>query len=142
MIGWVVVAAVGLSVVLTVAFWQKIVTWANQRLAAWLGEHFGSEVREAFLLILAGSDRLMVLTQRAISNIQARLVKARLFFRQLNGGREHEKVIQAELRQPDGEIIKVEAAEVVPWHELPDEVREKFIRRQTTSVELELKLGE
>jgi len=29
---------------------------------------------------------------------------------------------------------------VVPWHELPDEVREKFIRRQAHSVEMELKL--
>lgn len=137
---WVVVAAAGVIVALTVAFWQKIVTWANQHLAGWLHQYFGEDVREAFLLILAGGDRLMIAFQRALETVQARLVRARIVFRQLLGGREHERVVQAELRQPDGEIVKVEAAEVVPWHELPDDVREKFIRRQTSSVELELKM--
>lgn len=137
---WVVVAAAGLMVALSVAFWQKIVTWANQNIAEWLGKSFGEDVREAFLLILAGGDRLVIAFQRALAEVETRLVRARVFFRQLAGGRQHEKVVQAELRQPTGEIVKVEAAEAVPWHELPDEVREKFIRRQTASVELELKL--
>jgi hypothetical protein len=135
---WVVVAAAGLFVALSVAFWQKIVTWANQHLTTWLGTYFGEDVREAFLLILAGGDRLVIAFQRAVEKLQSRLVRARVFFRQLLGGREHERVVQAELRQDNGEIVKVEAAEVVPWHELPDDVREKFIRRQSTSVELEL----
>jgi hypothetical protein len=137
---WVVVAAAGLIVALSVAFWQQIVTWANQHLAGWLGKYFGEDVREAFLLILAGGDRLVIAFQRALATVESRLVAARIFFRQLAGGRQHEKVVQAELRKDDGEVVKVEAAEVVPWHDLPDEVREKFIRRQTSTVELELKL--
>jgi hypothetical protein len=124
------------------AFWQQIVTWANQKLAGWLGTLFGDDVREAFLLMLAGSDRLMIAAKRTIALIEARLVSARILFRQLLGGREHEKVIVAEIRTDSGEVVKMEAAEVVPWHELPDEVREKFIRRQTAKVELELKLSE
>lgn len=136
---WVVVAA-GVVVALTIAFWQKIVTWANQQLAGWLGKMFGEDVREAFLLILAGGDRLVIAFQRALGIVQTRLVSARILFRRLFGGREHERVIQAEVRKDTGEIVTLEAAEVVPWHELPDDVREKFIRRQTATVELELKL--
>jgi hypothetical protein len=137
---WVVVAAAGLAVVLTVAVWQKIVNWANGLLAGWLGDLFGDELREAFLMLLAAGDRFAVIAQRTFNLMQQRIVRARIIFRQLQGGREHEKVIQADLRKENGEIVQMEAAEVVPWHELPDEVREKFIRRQTASVELELKL--
>lgn len=136
---WVVVA--GLGVALTMAFWQQIVTWANQKVAGWLGTLFGEDVREAFLLMLAGSDRLVIAAKRAVALIEARLVSARILFRQLFGGREHEKVIVAEIQQDNGELMKMEASEVVPWHELPDDVREKFIRRQTAKVELELKLS-
>jgi hypothetical protein len=139
---WVVIAAAGLTVGLAIAFWQQIVTWANQQLAAWLAELFGSELRDAFLLILAAADRSVVIVQRAITDVQARLIRARILFRQLRGGREHQKVVQAEMRRDDGQIVKLEAAEFVAWHELPDDVREKFIRRQTASVEMELSLKE
>jgi hypothetical protein len=139
---WIVIAAAGLAVGLTVVFWKQIVAWANQRIAGWLSDLFGEETREAFLLLLAGVDRSVILVQRALTEVQARLVKATLIFRQVREGREHQKVVKAEMRQEDGNIIELEAAEVVPWHELPDDVREKFIRRQTASVEMELKLKE
>ena len=139
---WVVIAAAGLTVGLAIAFWQQIVTWANQQLAAWLAELFGNELRDAFLLILAAADRSVVIVQRAVTDVQARLIRARILFRQLRGGREHQKVVQAEMRRDDGQIVKLEAAQFVPWHELPDDVREKFIRRQTASVEMELSLKE
>jgi hypothetical protein len=139
---WVVIAAAGLTVGLAVAFWQQIVTWANQKLAAWLADLFGNELRDAFLLILAAADRSVVIVQRAITDVEARLIRARILFRQLRGGREHQKVVQAEMRRADGQIVRLEAAEIVPWHELPDDVREKFIRRQTASVEMELSLKE
>ncbi len=139
---WIVVAAVGLAVALTVAFWQQIVTWANQKLAGWLENLFGNELKEAFLLLLAAADRSVVMAQRAVTVLQERLVSARILFRQLRGGREHEKVVKAEFRQPDGQIVEMQAAEIIPWHELPDDVREKFIRRQTSSVEMELRLKE
>ncbi len=136
---WIVV---GVAVILAVAFWQQIVTWANHTLAGWLNNLFGPELRDAFLLLLASADRSVVLVQRALHLVQERLISARLFFRRLQGGQLHEKVIQAEIRKPDGEIVKMEAAEVVQWHELPDEVREKFIRRQSAEVQLELKMKE
>ena len=139
---WMVIAAAGLAIGLTVAFWREIVTWANQRIAGWLGEMYGDEVKEAFLLLLAGVDRSVILAQRAVAQLEARIVKARILFRQLQGGRAHEKVVQAQMRTDDDEIIDLEAAEIVPWHELPDDVREKFIRRQSASVEMELKLKE
>jgi hypothetical protein len=138
---WVVLAAAGLTVALTVAFWQRIVNWANAKLAQWLGEMFGDDVREAFLLLLTAGDRLIVSVQRAAELVQSRLVRAQIFFRRLSG-QEHEKVIRAEVKNDAGEVITVEAAEIVAWHELPDDVREKFIRRQTATVELELKLKE
>lgn len=134
---WVVIAGMA---ALTMVFWQQIVTWANQTLADWLGTLFGEEVREAFLMLVAGADKLMVLAQRAVTQVRDRLVRARLIFRQLEGGQKHEKVLKAEVRKDSGEIVQMEAAEVVPWHELPDEVREKFIRRQSATVELELKM--
>ena|ERR1700694_5040173 len=137
---WIVVAAAGVVVALTVAFWQQIVTWANQRLAGWLADTFGNDLRDAFLLILAGADRSMVLAQRAVTLIQERLISARILFRQLRGGQAHEKVVIAQIKRDDGQVVQMEAAEVVPWHELPDDVREKFIRRQAASVEMELKI--
>jgi hypothetical protein len=132
----------GVAVMLAVAFWQNIVTWANQKLASWLNDIFGAELRDAFLMLLASADRSVVMVQRALQLVQERLISARLFFRRLQGGQVHEKVIQAEIRKPDGEIVRMEAAEVVQWHELPDEVREKFIRRQSAEVQLELKVKE
>ena len=140
--GWVVVAAVGVVVALTVAFWQQIVTWANQTLAGWLAEKFGAELRDAFLLILAGADRGVVISQRALALIQERLISARVLFRQLQGGQAQEKIVEAEIKQDNGEIAILQAAELVPWHELPDDVREKFIRRQSPSVEMTLKIKE
>jgi hypothetical protein len=139
MMGWVVVAAVGVVVAFTVAFWQQIVTWANQTLAGWLAERFGPELRDVFLLILAGADRSVVISQRAASLIQDRLVSARVLFQQLQGGQTTQKIVVAEIKQDDGEVVMLQAAELVPWHELPDDVREKFIRRQSPSVELTLK---
>jgi hypothetical protein len=139
-IAWFLIA--GVAAGLTVAFWQQIVTWANQTLAGWLSDLFGDELRDAFLLLLAAADRSMVLVQRALTRVQARLVRARILFRQLQQGREHQKVVRAEMRRDDGQIIEMEAAEIVPWHELPDEVREKFIRRHATTVEMELRLKE
>ncbi len=136
---WVVIAA-GVAVALSVAFWQQIVNWANRTLADWLGQLFGEDVREAFVLLLAAADRLNVAAQRALTLLQQRLVRARIIFRRVNEGRLHEKVVQAAFQQADGQLIQMEAAEVVPWHELPDEVREKFIRRQSAEVEIELKL--
>ncbi len=137
---WIVVAAAGIVVALTVTFWQRIVTWANSTLAGWLSERFGSELRDAFLLVLAGADRSVVLMQRAVTLIQDRLISARIFFRQLRGGQSHEKVVEAQIKQDDGQVVTLQAAEVVPWHDLPDDVREKFIRRQAAEVELELKM--
>ncbi len=139
---WIVIAAVGLVVSITLAFWKNIVTWANEQIAGWLAKLFGEDVKEAFLLLLAGVDRSVVILRRALDAVQARLIRARILFIQLRGGREHRKVVKAEMRREDGSIVELEAAEVVPWHELPDNVREKFIRRQTTSVEMELKLKE
>jgi hypothetical protein len=139
---WVIIAAAGVAVGIGIAYWQQIVTWANQWLANWLDELFGKELRDAFLLILAAADRSVVLVQRALTMVQARLVRARILFRELRGGREHEKVVRAEMRRDDGQIIELEAAEVIPWHQLPDAVREKFIRRHAASVEMELKLKE
>jgi hypothetical protein len=138
---WVVVAA-AIAVTLSVAFWQRILQWANQVLAEWLGRLFGADVREAFLLLLAAADRLQVAAQRALALLRDRLVRARVLFRRVNEGRLHEKVVQAEFRQADGQLVQLETAEVVPWHELPDEVREKFIRRQSAQVEIELRLKE
>lgn len=140
--GWIVIGAAGLVVAVTVAFWKQIVNWANERIANWLGQLFGDDLKEAFLLLLAGLDRSMVLLQRTVADIQARLVRARLLFRQIAGGSQTEKVVKAEMQKEAGNIIDLEAAEVVPWHELPDEVREKFIRRQSGTVEMELKLKE
>ncbi|MBO9309069.1 MAG: hypothetical protein J7551_04720 [Chloroflexi bacterium] len=138
---WVVVAA-AIAVTLSVAFWQRILAWANQVLAEWLGRLFGQDVREAFLLLLAAADRLQVAVQRALALLRERVVRARILFRRLNEGRLHEKVVQAEFRQADGQLVQMEKAEVVPWHELPDEVREKFIRRQSAQVAIELRLKE
>lgn len=138
---WVVIAA-GVAVTLTIAFWQQIITWANQRLANWLEAIFGEELREAFQLFIAAVDRVAVLAQRSVKRLQERLLRARIIFRQITGGTQHEKIVQAEIKQEDGKIAQYEAAELVPWHELPDEVREKFIRRQSAEVEIELKLKE
>jgi hypothetical protein len=138
---WVVVAA-AIAVTLSVAFWQRILAWANQVLAEWLGRLFGADVREAFLLLLAAADRLHVAAQRALTLLRERLVRARVLFRRVSEGRLHEKVVQAEFQQADGQLVKMETAEVVPWHELPDEVREKFIRRQSAQVAIELRLKE
>jgi hypothetical protein len=138
---WIVVAAVGIAVILSVAFWQQIVTWANQKLAGWLSDLFGAELRDAFLLLLAGADRAVVFTARALTILQERLIRARLIFRRLQGGQQ-EKVIQLEVQADDGTVVTHEAAEVVDWHELPDDVREKFIRRQMAEVTMELKMKE
>lgn len=137
---WVVIAAAGLAIALTVAFWQKIVAWANSVLAGWLGDLFGNELREAFLMLLAAGDRFIVIATRTAQGLQERIVRARLILRRLEGGQQHERVLEADLRQDDGTLVHMQAAEVVPWHELPDEVREKFIRRQADAVELELKV--
>jgi hypothetical protein len=134
---WVVVAA-GIAVGLSVAFWQRILGWANETLAGWLGELFGEELREAFRMLLAAGDRFAVLAQRSASLLAERIVRVRLLFRR--NGQTHEKVVVADLRNAEGEMVHMQRAEVVPWHELPDEVREAFIRRQTTNVEIELKL--
>src|SRR5258706_7726391 len=139
--GWVFVAA-GLAAGLAIGFWQQILNWANEQIAAWLGRLFGDEVRDAFRMLLAATDRSVVLVKRSIDIVQSRLVSARILFRQMAGGREHEKVVEARLRQDDGQVVTMSQAEIVPWHELPDDVREKFIRRQTSSVELALKLNE
>src|SRR5258707_1099579 len=127
---WIIVAAAGLAIGLAVAFWKDIVTWANQRLATWLGEYVGEDVKETFLLLLAGLDRSVILTQRMVADIQARLLKAQILFRRILGTQDHQKVVKATIQRENGDIIELEAAEVIPWHELPDEVREKFIRRQ------------
>lgn len=136
----VVVAAVALS--LSLAFWKQIVNWANHTLADWLGKLFGNDVREAFVLLLAAADRLSVAVQRALNAVRERLIRARIIFRRINDGRVHEKVLQADFQREDGQIVQLERAEVVPWHELPDEVREKFIRRQSAEVQIELQLKE
>lgn len=103
---------------------------------------FGEELREAFQLFIAAADRVAVLAQRSVKRLQERLIRARIIFRQITGGTQHEKIVQAEIKREDGKIAQYEAAELVPWHELPDEVREKFIRRQNAAVEIELKLKE
>lgn len=139
---WVVVAAAGLVIALSVAFWQRIVTWANLTVAAWVGDLLGQDLKEAFLLLVAATDRVAVLAQRTVKELGERLLSVRLLFRQIQGGTAHEKVVQAEIQKADGQIEKREIAEIVPWHELPDDVREKFIRRQAAQVEMELKIRE
>jgi len=139
---WIIVAAAGLAVGLAVAFWKDIVTWANQKVAGWLGEYAGEDVKEAFLLLLAGLDRSVILLQRTVAEVQARLLRARILFRRILGTQDHQKVVKATIQRENGDIIELEAAEVIPWHQLPDDVREKFIRRQASTVEMELKLEE
>src|SRR5579859_3795805 len=139
---WIIVAAAGLAVGLAVAFWKDIVTWANQKVAGWLGDYAGEDVKEAFLLLLAGLDRSVIMLQRTAAEVQARLLSARILFRRILGTQDHQKVVKATIQRDNGDIIELEAAEVIPWHELPDDVREKFIRRQASTVEMELKLEE
>src|SRR5258708_14630358 len=139
---WIVIAAIGLAVSITLAFWKAIVTWANEHIAGWLAKAFGEDVKEAFLLLLAGVDRSVVILRRALDAVQARLIRARILFIQLRGGREHRKVVKAEMRREDGSIVELKAAEVVPRPELRDKVRENLIRRQTPSGALELQLHE
>jgi len=139
---WIVVVAAGAVALLTFTFWQQIVTWANQRLATWLAAIFGKDLLEAFLLVLAGLDKAVVSAKRAAELLRTRLVSARLIFRRATNGQAHEKILEAEVQKEDGEIVKLEAAELVAWHELPDEVREKFIRRQMENVTMELKIKE
>ncbi|MBE2195065.1 MAG: hypothetical protein IAE83_12905 [Anaerolinea sp.] len=134
---WVVVGA---AAALTVLFWQKLVNWANAILSGWLGDLFGKEIRESFQMLLAAGDRFMVIAQRAVGLLQERIKRARILFRHDQQTRKVEKVLIAELQKENGEVVKLEAAEVIAWHELPDEVREKFIRRQSADVEIELKL--
>jgi hypothetical protein len=83
-----------------------------------------------------------VAVQRALNALRERLIRARIIFRRIDDGRLHEKVLQADFQRADGQIVQLESAEVVPWHELPDEVREKFIRRQSAEVQIELRLKE
>lgn len=134
---WIVVLGVA---GLTIYFWQQVIRWANQTVAGWIGKIAGEDVREAFLLILAGIDRLSVAGQRAFGQVAKVLIGARITFQRLTGGQQHQKVVQADIRQENGEVITLESAEIVDWHELPDDVREKFIRRQTDTVQLELKI--
>jgi hypothetical protein len=137
---WVVIAATGIAAALAVTFWQKILAWANNHLARWLGAIFGAEAREAFRLLLTAVDRLAVGAQRAFAVLEDRILRAELFFRRITGGAGYEKALRVRMKKADGEVVTLDAAEVVPWHELPDDVREKFIRRQTADVTLELKL--
>jgi hypothetical protein len=134
---WVVIAG---ALALSALFWQQMVAWANNIVANWVGALLGPEMREAFLLMLAGLDRAVVTTNRAVTLLAQRLLRVRLLFQRIGNGQTHQKVVQAEIKQDDGQVMKLEHREEVAWHELPDEVREKFIRRQTSNVEIELKM--
>src|SRR5260221_12569657 len=101
---WIVIAAVGLVVSITLAFWKNIVTWANEQIAGWLAKLFGEDVKEAFLLLLAGEDRSVVILRRALDAVQARLIKARILFIQLRGGRENRNRVKGGMRRGDGHI--------------------------------------
>lgn len=131
----------GITISLMIAFWQRVVIWANYTLARWLGQIFGKELETVFLAVLSASDQSMVRIQRAAALIRDRLRSAKLTFQRKPGTREYTQRLQASIEAPAEEIVHVEESVSVAWYDLPDDVREKFIRRQSDEVAMQLEMN-
>ncbi|NEP77866.1 MAG: hypothetical protein F6K17_16165 [Okeania sp. SIO3C4] len=137
-----VLGVVALAVVAT--FWKQILKWAEDSLFRWIKTNIPwieSEVREAFSAL----DNFIVTTRNLIRKAWEKLREYLLkqvttFERQLSGEWEKEvtswiiKVLESGEKVP----VKIVVKEVVPWDELPPDVRAEWLKREKSEVEIDV----
>ncbi len=124
----------GVGTVLVIAFWPQIIMWARDSLLPWVKRNlpeFAGYVEKAFLRL----DDAITSVRRAIKaaweKVRQWLLKETLEIRQKSSSTFVRKVTSWIVKQVEGKpkFLKVNSEEELSWDELPDEVREEFLRR-------------
>lgn len=128
------------------AFWDQLREWAQSSLADAVGRILGSDAREAFLDALAVVDKVMCSVRRSAKHlvdiIREALIKAVVLIEK-NASNAFIKRMCAYVRKvvdTKEKVYRVVVEEEVPWEDLPDEARARFLRGQSQEV-LQLGLG-
>ncbi len=126
-------------------FWHKILEWAQESLLPWLEEHLpflAEGARTAFVQL----DRVAVAVRRAAKSawldLRGYLLKQVVKVRKRTGVTAL-VIIEEWLRvEPESETVVHRTTErEVEWEELPDDVREQFLKQQTTVAEKNVTAG-
>jgi len=133
---------IGISFVVAVALWHKILDWAEESLFPWLKKHFPSilpSVKEAFWFI---DDKVMTpirdAVKKAWKKLRDRLLKMVTKIHRKTSWewvRTTTSWIIVKLT-PKPEVTKVTTESSVNWDELPSDVREEFLRKGKTDYDL------
>lgn len=124
-----------------IALWDKVLGWAEEHLTPWVAEHaphLSKYLADGYVVL----DRAAVKIRRAVRKAWVELRKELLkqfvdYTRQLDGT--WKVVITSWLMVKDQNIMKkITSEKTVAYDELPDEIREEFLRRQQQNQQIDV----
>ncbi len=127
--------ALAIGVAAAIAFWPQIVNWAQESLFPFIRKNFpelSDLFTKAFTIIDKGFSAIRRKIKQAWQKFRAWLLKQAITFsRQTNNiwVKTITSWLIKTLDSPTPKVTKVETEEDVDWAELPDEIRESYLRQ-------------
>ncbi|NES78499.1 MULTISPECIES: hypothetical protein [Okeania] len=134
-------AAVAVAVV--ARFWKQILKWAEDSLFPWIKTNIPwieSEVRQVFSAV----DNVAVATRnifrKAWEKLREYLLKLVIKLERKSSGEWKKRVTSWKIKIESGQKVPVrtETEEVVDWEDLPQDVREEWLKQEKSKVEIDV----
>jgi hypothetical protein len=139
---YVALIGLGISAAAAFSFWTTILNWASKSLFPWLQKHLpplASIARTAFTILDKGVVSGIRQIRAAWDQLRLNLVKMFASVEGSPGTNQFIQRITSWLKTESNQVTKVETTvSNVPWHELPDEVREQLLRTGNDNYELDV----
>ena len=136
----------GVAVTVAIAFWHEILGWAEQMVFPWFEQHLpglAPYVRHAFAVLDGVVVGLREAARRAWEALRPHLLKSVVEFQRLSEHRWLRVVTSWLIEQltptPRPTVTEVREEREIDWDELPEEVRQSFLRRDEQSTVLDVR---
>ncbi|GGA18112.1 hypothetical protein [Okeania sp. KiyG1] len=139
-----IVVALGVSIVLALAFWYQILDWAQDSLFPWVKRNIPlieGVVKEAFIAVDKVATPIRKTIRQAWEKLRDFLLKQVVKIEIKSSSELIKrvtswviKVLESGKKVP----VKVETEEEVNWDELPEEVRKEFLSKGESETEIDV----
>jgi len=139
------IGLVGAAVVVLIAFWHKVIDWAQKSLFPWIERNLPSILSIAKEALKWVDDKVAVPIRRVVKKaweaLRKYLLKTVIRLERRNASKWERRITSfvVEILTPQTPSIKkVETVEEVDWDDLPDDVRSAWIRSEQQSRDIDV----
>jgi hypothetical protein len=139
-----IVLLLGVTAAVALTFWHKILGWAEESLFPWMERNLptvADAVRQAFIALDNVAVAVRTRVQKAWQRVRAVLLGQMAEFARRSRSEWVRRIVTWVAKVlPSGEMApaKLVVEQVVNWEDLPDGVREAFLRRKQENAEIDV----